>query len=422
MMVKNGVSTLARAINPLAGIADEVCLHDTGSTDGTVEYMEKLCNRLDIVLRYHRTTPESDPKRFFIDGQESFRHVIHAWQSSWTYKPMLADWAWGVNVAGDLASGDYVLRLDADDVVLDPQDIRPTCNMLDTRMDVDIVASIYEIVDPATGRLEWKYIRDRIWRNAGLSHTRVLHEHLIPKDTNWLMAASGLRVRDMRDSKGDAVRIYGRNAKTLLREYESLLSYAKEDDIDADFLHTLGHEMIPFAPKLSIRLLKKALGNIAHYDAEILYQLGRAYEEDGQPQMAIARYGESIAISPTANALLRRGRLTDSKSEIREGKAHAKRSGYMNVDLKLLESLPDVSPADTSARQEHVINFILNTLKTAGVQCVRESNRMKAVSGESWDEIVVDKKGYPVISDSSEISHKGHAEIVSRVIAMAKKL
>lgn len=353
MMVKNGTSTIERALAPLADIADEVCMHDTGSTDETVDFTNRLCGRLGIKFLCIRSSIEHSSDKFFIDEQKSLgESFVASWQDSFTSKPILSDWSWGFNEALSLCRAPYVLRLDADDIVLDPQNILLTLEMLNVRTEVDIVSCPYEIMNPITESPSWIYMRDRLWRRGNVKFEGVMHEKLVPKVDNWIMAVAGLRFRDMRDSIGDGVRVQGRDAKVLVREWSRRLE--KGLDVNAEFRFTIGHELVSHDPKWAMNFLGDALyaaregGGFKGFEAEILYHMGRACEALGERQKsdllagalvarAVVYYTESVDVHPSPNALLRRGLITNSVTDLREGQRLAKQMGNFNTDLKLLE-------------------------------------------------------------------------------------
>src|SRR3972149_475636 len=349
MMVKNGVSTIERALTPLKGIADEVCMHDTGSADNTVDFTSRLCQHLGIQFLCLRSSIEHSADKYFLDEQKSFGDVVvESWaanetssrtsQESFTGQPVLADWAWGFNEALSLCQAPYVLRLDADDVALDPYNILPTLQMLDIRPEVDIVSCPYEIWDPSSDKMAYLYMQDRIWRRGNVKYERVMHEKLTPKANNWILAAAGLRFRDMRDSKGDGVRIHGRNAKVLVREWKRQVQLGMK--VDSEFLFTMGHELVNHDPMWALKILGGLVdwNRLPGFRGETLYHMGRAHEALGDPQAAVKHYTLAIESAlPSADALLRRGMLTESKQDLLDGEALVKRMGGCNTDLLLLE-------------------------------------------------------------------------------------
>ena len=83
MIVKNEEDTLARCLDTVQDIVDEINIVDTGSTDRTKEIAKKYTSR---IFDYPWNDSFSDARN------ESFKH----------------------------ATKDYILYLDADDVLLEP--------------------------------------------------------------------------------------------------------------------------------------------------------------------------------------------------------------------------------------------------------------------------------------------------------------
>jgi len=81
MIVKNEEDCIEKCVKSLQSFADEICIYDTGSTDDTV----KICKKLDKVK--------------IIKGE---------WRN---------DFAWARNQSFQMATGDYLMWVDADDIV-----------------------------------------------------------------------------------------------------------------------------------------------------------------------------------------------------------------------------------------------------------------------------------------------------------------
>lgn len=87
MIVRDEERVLARCLRSVAGVADELCIVDTGSRDGTPQVAGAFGARVT------RTTACNGP-----DGR-------------------IADFSLARNLALDAATGDWVLRIDADEVL-----------------------------------------------------------------------------------------------------------------------------------------------------------------------------------------------------------------------------------------------------------------------------------------------------------------
>ena len=138
MMVLNGAKVIERALRPFATIADEVVVVDTGSTDGTPGFVQHLCDIKfpdefgeKAKLKCHVAaliSPKTSPKLYFRDSPSSWQMEM---PGPFTGQPMLADWATARNMGVSRCQGDYIIKLDADDEILDPTNILPALKFLD---------------------------------------------------------------------------------------------------------------------------------------------------------------------------------------------------------------------------------------------------------------------------------------------------
>lgn len=142
MIVKNEEDTLERCLNSVQGIADEIIIADTGSTDRTKEIAEKFTEKL------------FDFK--WIDDFSAARNYSYA-----------------------QASMDYILWLDADDVLLpaDQAKFKELKETLDPA--VDAVMMAYNTGFDASGRVTFSFFRERLTkRSKNFKWCEPIHEYL----------------------------------------------------------------------------------------------------------------------------------------------------------------------------------------------------------------------------------------------------
>lgn len=144
MIVKNEEATLARCLDSVRDLVDEIVLVDTGSTDRTVEIARSYTDRI-------------------------------------FYFPWRDDFAAARNFSFDQARMDYCLWLDADDV-LEPEDRQRFRRLRDTLpADTDIVMLPYHAAFREDGTPTFTYDRERLIRRAaGLRWSGAVHEAIAP--------------------------------------------------------------------------------------------------------------------------------------------------------------------------------------------------------------------------------------------------
>lgn len=129
MIVKNEEAVLGRCLDTIHDLVDEINIIDTGSTDRTVEIAQQYTDRVFFFAWTGR----------FADARnESFRH----------------------------ATKDYILYLDADDVILDAD--REKLRQLKETLDpsVDSVSMYYDAGTDEFGNVTLRYRRNRLVKRS----------------------------------------------------------------------------------------------------------------------------------------------------------------------------------------------------------------------------------------------------------------
>ena len=355
MMILNGAKVVERALRPFATLDAEVVVVDTGSTDYTPEIIEHLCGEefpgdygLSSRLRCRiaaRLTPESHPDLYFRDSASSWRTDM---PGPFTGLPILRDWSVARNIGLDACQGEYILKLDSDDEIVEgAANLPATIGFLDAHPGIDFLMCPYEVMDTAD-RVRWISMYDRIWRNKpAIRFAQAIHEYLTGKgfrpdgQPNWFMVAQGIRFRDWRDSPGEGVRIALRNYKVFMLEYERLT--AARSEISPVFLLSTIGEVTEANPNLALSLLRMAKESNPNlkYDPSYHLNLGKAYDRSGLDQHALGSFQEAVRLAPHfASAQLALGFcLFASEADSQEWAGHLEtgiaeagaRSGF-NVD------------------------------------------------------------------------------------------
>jgi glycosyltransferase involved in cell wall biosynthesis len=232
MLARNGAMVVERSLRSVVGIADEVVLVDSCSSDDTIRVASDFCARSGIHFDCVELTPMTHPDLFLLDVPSTWRRQV---PGPFTGLRVLSRFDRARNFGLELCRGKYVLKLDVDDEISDPRGIAAICKFLDANSSVDFVMCPYEIVDKS-GEVVERVVYDRLWRNfRRIRFDLPVHEYLVGKCdvghlTNWAVTTLGA-TRDWRDSTGEGSRIPNRNYKVFLAEYERIQASGEEVDV-----------------------------------------------------------------------------------------------------------------------------------------------------------------------------------------------
>lgn len=142
MIVKNEERMLGRCLESVGEIADEIIIVDTGSTDDTISVAKKYTDKI-----------------FFFKWCDDFSAAR--------------------NFSFSSASKDYILWLDADDIISE-EDKKKFLALKETLPpDIDTVMLPYNVAFNSLGKSVFSYYRERIVRRASkLAWNEPVHEHL----------------------------------------------------------------------------------------------------------------------------------------------------------------------------------------------------------------------------------------------------
>jgi glycosyltransferase involved in cell wall biosynthesis len=142
MIVKNEESVIARCLNSVKDIVDEIIIIDTGSTDNTKEIVKGFTNKI--------------------------------YDFNW-----INDFSAARNYSYSKATMDFILWLDADDVVLKEDRIKFKHLKQNFDLMVDIVMMKYNVGFDAQGKATFSYFRERLSKRSGnYSWFEPVHEYL----------------------------------------------------------------------------------------------------------------------------------------------------------------------------------------------------------------------------------------------------
>lgn len=193
MIVKNEEKTLARCLDSIQGLVDEIIIVDTGSSDRTVEIAAEFTDKI-------------------------YRH------------PWTDDFAAARNASFSKATMEYCMWLDADDVLLPTERDKFLQLKQSLSPDTDMVMMKYNTAFDETGNPVFSYYRERLIRNVPeYRWVGEVHEVISPAGN---ILYSDAAISHKKEGPGDPdrnLRIYRRmleNGKTL--DPRQLYYYGRE--------------------------------------------------------------------------------------------------------------------------------------------------------------------------------------------------
>jgi len=159
LIVKNEEGVLARCLDSLRDVVDEIVVVDTGSTDGT-------------------------------------RRIAETFTSNVYSYPWNDDFAAARNFALGQASGEYVFSVDADEYLVDPVKAREQLDAFVKRHDPATVGTV-DVVSPAgaaSTATQSVFAAQRFFRRDRFRFEGAIHEQLVPLSGQKSAAPTGLRL------------------------------------------------------------------------------------------------------------------------------------------------------------------------------------------------------------------------------------
>jgi glycosyltransferase involved in cell wall biosynthesis len=160
MIVKNELATLETCLSSVRPHVDEVCIYDTGSTDGTLDLLERLASE---------------------DGGAPIVVVWGEWRDSF---------AWARQQSFDMASSDWQMYLDADDEVCGGENLAALAALAETR-GADVVEALYDCWDMPGGGVHHTWRERLVRRGSGKWGERVHELYRVPHTSETLIAHPG---------------------------------------------------------------------------------------------------------------------------------------------------------------------------------------------------------------------------------------
>jgi glycosyltransferase involved in cell wall biosynthesis len=229
LLVKNGEGCVPRLLDNVGRYVDEVVAVVNDTTDRTVEVLEAYARQRrdgDRPLRLEtvEVTSGSHPQYYLIDEPSTYEVgeslTGESCPGPFTGKPLLADWSAARNLGWRRCTKPWILFLDADDVVADPESIWGMCVALEAR-GVELAATRYIYDAGSDGSSHSESYRERLARNLPhMSWIFPVHE-VLHGSRKTAHVEGNLVVRDMKDNAGRDVRVPGRCWKVLYHHARS---------------------------------------------------------------------------------------------------------------------------------------------------------------------------------------------------------
>ena len=307
LMVKNGESCVGRLLENIGPYIHEIVAVANDCTDRTIAILKEYAEfrgsgfGLDII----EVTVANHPGLYIMDVPETYAVgkplVNETFEGPFTGQPLLADWAAARNLGWARCTKDWILFLDADDVVQDPESIPGLCLALDA-VGADLAATRYIYSVGLDGQSMADSFRERLCKNLPfISWCGVTHE-VLRGQRKTAQIDGNLVVRDMKDSEGQGVRVPGRCLKVLYH-----VARANDWMVSPRTLIYLAMEARATMPDFAVAVLDLYL-TMSLWPEERAWaccMMGEIHESRGEHPRASEWYEKALAEHPGSKAAFR---------------------------------------------------------------------------------------------------------------------
>lgn len=280
MIVRNEEALLGDLLTAVDPFVDEMIIVDTGSTDGTREIARSFGRA--TVLEF---THETHPLAFFVDDERTGA------PPPYTNRPTLGDFGAARNFGLDHATGQYVLWLDADDILEGAEHLpRIVSDMAAANIETAWIRYLYGF-DPG-GRCICRLWRERIVKRGTARWVNPIHEIMQPQNPASQMRVQDVNVRHRRPPE--------RHDAVPRRNFKVLVQQLTRTPGDARTLFYYANEAQHFDKDAAVKAYSRYVGLSGWGEERAIARcsMGHIYEERGQVAEAYANYAAARADAP----------------------------------------------------------------------------------------------------------------------------
>jgi glycosyltransferase involved in cell wall biosynthesis len=286
LIVRNVGRYVEHVLRSAVPFAHEVIIVDTGSDDDTKDVIRREVPAGKLKLLDF--TPQTHPDSFILDAAETWEGAV---PGPFTNKQMFANFGGARQLGWKQATGDYIMWLDADDVLERGENLAGILVEMQAE-GVDFALVNYDYSTDGNGLVNLALRRERIVRRTfGSYWEQPVHEVLVPMGVGRPYDRERLSVLHKRHVYGDTHGILHRNLKILYRWY---LQNKTNKQRDPRMLFYLGMETRFMWPDRAVEFFNEYCAR-SGWDEErgvAHVHCGQLHEKAGRLTEAFAEYAQ----------------------------------------------------------------------------------------------------------------------------------
>jgi tetratricopeptide (TPR) repeat protein len=313
MMVKNAETVIARTLSHVLPYLSQVRIVLNDTTDRTYEVIDTTMKAWPLVsLDVQHVTSVLYPNLYIRDVPETYETgqslAGESVQGMFSGELLLCDWSAVRNLGWD-SHCDYRLQLDADDLLVKPEEL-PFALRACEHTGADLAASHYQIFG-STRRV----YRERLARNTPIIRWDGKVHETLTGGLRRVLLEDLLITIDKRDNNGTDIRVPARDFKTLY--YLARQARWQVSPRHLAYLIQEARHVMPMAwvsNSLVPCYVAATCGTGSRDEKSWVYgMVGEAYEESGQYDEACKWYQQAVEALPTRGMCWRLSRALYSK-------------------------------------------------------------------------------------------------------------